>query len=80
MSFCMHIAGVRCPNCAHLYPHDPYLHPPVFVPYNPPTCTPHRCPVCEGSGRYTTPLGTETAATKTCHACGGTGVVWEPRT
>lgn len=32
---------------------------------------PYKCPVCDGSGKY---------KRKTCHACGGTGLVWGTET
>lgn len=38
---------------------------------------PHKCPVCEGSGKYSNPHGEEGVA-NTCHGCDGTGIVWGP--
>ena len=32
---------------------------------------PHKCPVCDGEGQVIP------SPPKTCHACGGTGIVWE---
>ena len=44
--------------------------------------TPHKCPVCGGHGKLPDKWGgTGTympTATRQCHACKGTGVVWEP--
>ena len=46
--------------------------------------TPHRCPVCGGSGQvpwgfYNQGMATPTCVTpETCRSCGGTGIVWEP--
>lgn len=44
---------------------------------------PHKCPVCDGAGRFVIPehpwhTTTGGPTPKTCHGCGGTGVVWEP--
>jgi hypothetical protein len=39
--------------------------------------TPHKCPVCQGSGRVYGYLTTTAGAQSTeCHACGGKGVLW----
>lgn len=45
--------------------------------------TPHKCPVCGGTGWRKSPPWTEdssgtSAAKCSCHGCGGTGLVWEP--
>jgi len=47
--------------------------------------TPHRCPVCGGSGKVGAVdcFGQHVATTaglltNPCHACNGTGIVWEP--
>ena len=49
--------------------------------------TPHECPVCSGHGTVSKPphvAGDQVEWTATgtdlypCHACKGTGVVWEP--
>ena len=38
---------------------------------------PHKCPVCEGTGQAPAGLGVDNGTgTVTCHACGGTGVIW----
>jgi len=37
---------------------------------------PHRCPVCDGSGRIVDL--SLTSGGGPCHACSGTGIVWEP--
>jgi len=37
---------------------------------------PHRCPVCDGSGRIAEPEST--VGSRPCHACSGSGIVWEP--
>lgn len=43
---------------------------------------PHKCPVCEGSGKKHPPLetwGHTTSAApmpESCHGCSGTGIVW----
>lgn len=41
--------------------------------------TPHKCPVCEGSGLIaeTTEGGRNTHSVD-CHACEGKGIVWSP--
>lgn len=48
---------------------------------------PHKCPVCYGRGTVSKPphipgdqltWSSSTQATYDCHACNGTGVVWEP--
>lgn len=45
--------------------------------------TPHKCPVCDGRGTvaeappYSYGAST-TGVEQMCHACGGTGIVWEP--
>ena len=48
--------------------------------------SPHKCPICEGSGKLpdnsgfpylNTTTGTSISM-KTCHGCSGTGIVWEP--
>lgn len=49
---------------------------------------PHKCPVCNGAGRFPTamPFGpgggsaiyADGAWWKSCHACAGSGVLWEP--
>ncbi|KKM73378.1 hypothetical protein LCGC14_1411160 [marine sediment metagenome] len=45
--------------------------------------TPHKCPVCGGHGKLPDKwggTGTYTpTATRQCHACKGTGMVWEPQ-
>ncbi len=44
-----------------------------------PARTPHKCPVCEGSGKLhqqNTYESTLVPQPKCCHACSGTGVVW----
>lgn len=48
---------------------------------------PHKCPVCNGQGLVSKPpyiagdqmqwISTNTGPYP-CHACGGTGIVWEP--
>ncbi len=39
---------------------------------------PYKCPVCDGIGkRIYYPDCTINTQTVTCHACGGTGIVWE---
>ena len=40
--------------------------------------TPHKCPVCEGSGYVYDKSGMCTSNILKCHACSGTGIVWEP--
>lgn len=43
---------------------------------------PYRCPICYGRGEIEDdPFGYATTAKmpKVCHACGGRGIVWEPR-
>jgi len=37
---------------------------------------PHKCPVCEGGGQMQTLLNSTNH--QDCHACKGTGIVWEP--
>lgn len=38
---------------------------------------PHKCPVCEGTGQAPAGLGVDNGTgTVTCHACGGTGIIW----
>lgn len=39
---------------------------------------PHKCPVCEGEGTRHRRGYCNTA--EKCHACNGTGIVWEPET
>ena len=44
---------------------------------------PHICPLCHGAGKLKnknhTPYSTDTSVyIKTCHACKGQGIVWEP--
>jgi DnaJ-class molecular chaperone len=39
---------------------------------------PHKCPVCNGSGKQAVALSYSTIVD--CHACKGTGIVWEPET
>ena len=49
--------------------------------------TPHRCPVCGGSGLVDNGFYDQTSGTwttsdntpETCKSCGGTGIVWEPQ-
>ena len=43
--------------------------------------TPHKCPVCDGSGTIWNYNNDSTACgcTATCHACNGAGIVWETR-
>lgn len=38
---------------------------------------PYRCPVCGGEGKI--PVPESAAMHKPCHACSGTGIVWEPK-
>lgn len=38
---------------------------------------PHKCPVCEGSGKVIDAMLRQQVA---CHACGGRGVLWEQTT
>lgn len=40
--------------------------------------TPHKCPVCEGSGQIQIAPVTTDAGTRACHACDGKGIVWSP--
>jgi hypothetical protein len=60
---------------------------PYSAPYQPNTVTlntgktPHKCPVCEGSGKLMTANKNKDAyanyAVETnCHACEGKGIVW----
>jgi len=37
---------------------------------------PHKCPVCNGSGKALDQFGYAPPAS--CHACSGTGIVWGP--
>ena len=39
--------------------------------------TPHRCPVCEGTG-YVARCESTAINCGPCHGCSGTGIVWEP--
>lgn len=41
---------------------------------------PHKCPCCDGYGRreVAQAMGT-TIRYEQCHACKGTGIVWEPK-
>ena len=48
--------------------------------------TPHACPICGGNGKIYSPQPFTSPTTaplnypqlyKSCHACGGTGIVWE---
>lgn len=40
---------------------------------------PFKCPICNGRGTVHMEGNTSTALpTKTCHGCGGTGIVWSP--
>ena len=42
--------------------------------------TPHKCPVCQGSGSVYAGQGVGTTImTESCNACGGSGIIWEPR-
>lgn len=38
--------------------------------------TPHRCPCCEGSGRYQLRTALNASDIIDCHACEGSGIVW----
>ena len=42
---------------------------------------PHKCPVCNGSGKVevTHPISSTVPDIRNCNACGGTGIVWEPK-
>lgn len=42
------------------------------------TGTPHRCPVCGGAGVLPVASMTTNMATRPCHPCNGTGIVWSP--
>ncbi len=37
--------------------------------------TPHKCPVCDGSGQVPSQFTTSTQAN--CSACNGSGIVWD---
>ena len=40
--------------------------------------TPHRCPVCNGCGKiYTGEMNTAGRVSNPCHACLGSGVLWD---
>ena len=39
--------------------------------------TPHACPVCYGHGTGYNPCAADKADVDKCHACNGTGIVWE---
>lgn len=39
---------------------------------------PHKCPVCEGTGKWESTLPRTELLPIICHACSGTGIVWEP--
>lgn len=38
--------------------------------------SPHKCPVCDGSGRYKLATAQCASDTRDCHACEGKGVIW----
>jgi predicted RNase H-like nuclease (RuvC/YqgF family) len=40
------------------------------------TSKPHRCPNCEGSGRYKLAIAQSPSDIIDCHSCKGTGIVW----
>lgn len=40
--------------------------------------TPHKCPVCEGSGAVQGPKTKSGFDGIECHACEGKGIVWSP--
>lgn len=43
--------------------------------------TPHKCPVCDGTGKVRHPDANQweqLPVYATCHACDGSGIVWEP--
>ncbi len=38
---------------------------------------PHKCPVCNGEGIKNTGYGFQATTKEECHACKGSGIVWE---
>lgn len=57
------------------------------LPLPPPVTVPHKCPVCDGTGKVNKPpwvAGDQPSWTDTssgpytCHCCKGCGIVWGP--
>lgn len=81
-----------CTVCNQALPYPCALHPPVPTYTIPPTTplfptntkTPHRCPVCYGTGFvaqgfYNSNQGIWTtggSGNETCKSCTGSGIVW----